>query len=100
MYKRIFHLWKKQNIRTAQTPLRVQQCLLKTIRRSWYDRFWQKPGNRSSGDCRVKKSPVLCCGAIPPGTKINRSEEHTSELQSREKLVCRLLLEKKNTTPR
>src|SRR5690606_41609408 len=27
-----------------------------------------------------------------------RSEEHTSELQSRENLVCRLLLEKKNTT--
>src|SRR5690606_41090580 len=25
----------------------------------------------------------------------DRSEEHTSELQSREKLVCRLLLEKK-----
>src|SRR5690606_39278985 len=29
-----------------------------------------------------------------------RSEEHTSELQSREKLVCRLLLEKKKTTRR
>src|SRR5690606_41326298 len=27
-----------------------------------------------------------------------RSEEHTSELQSRENLVCRLLLEKKNET--
>src|SRR5690606_40820078 len=27
-----------------------------------------------------------------------RSEEHTSELQSREKLVCRLLLEKKTIT--
>src|SRR5690606_39631092 len=27
-----------------------------------------------------------------------RSEEHTSELQSRENLVCRLLLEKKNRT--
>src|SRR5207302_3156413 len=27
-----------------------------------------------------------------------RSEEHTSELQSRENLVCRLLLEKKNHT--
>src|SRR5690606_41683577 len=26
----------------------------------------------------------------------HRSEEHTSELQSRENLVCRLLLEKKN----
>src|SRR5690606_41890008 len=30
--------------------------------------------------------------ARPPGP---RSEEHTSELQSRENLVCRLLLEKK-----
>src|SRR5690606_39431587 len=28
--------------------------------------------------------------------KTLRSEEHTSELQSRENLVCRLLLEKKN----
>src|SRR3712207_8607773 len=28
-----------------------------------------------------------------------RSEEHTSELQSRQYLVCRLLLEKKNDTP-
>src|SRR5437762_9051534 len=28
----------------------------------------------------------------------NRSEEHTSELQSPMYLVCRLLLEKKNTT--
>src|SRR5690606_42055771 len=29
-------------------------------------------------------------------TSPDRSEEHTSELQSRENLVCRLLLEKKN----
>src|SRR5690606_41664452 len=29
------------------------------------------------------------------GSRISRSEEHTSELQSRENLVCRLLLEKK-----
>src|SRR5436309_5161004 len=29
------------------------------------------------------------------GIGVNRSEEHTSELQSRENLVCRLLLEKK-----
>src|SRR3712207_6875447 len=29
----------------------------------------------------------------------NRSEEHTSELQSRQYLVCRLLLEKKNKMP-
>src|SRR5690606_39699645 len=30
------------------------------------------------------------------GYAVFRSEEHTSELQSRENLVCRLLLEKKN----
>src|SRR5690606_39915696 len=30
-----------------------------------------------------------------PAGSGSRSEEHTSELQSREKLVCRLLLEKK-----
>src|SRR3712207_8536846 len=30
-----------------------------------------------------------------PGATVTRSEEHTSELQSRQYLVCRLLLEKK-----
>src|SRR5690606_39956137 len=33
--------------------------------------------------------------ANPNDPILNRSEEHTSELQSRENLVCRLLLEKK-----
>src|SRR5258708_32088550 len=33
--------------------------------------------------------------AIDPGTSSRRSEEHTSELQSPDHLVCRLLLEKK-----
>src|SRR2546422_11515292 len=32
---------------------------------------------------------------IAPGCRAKRSEEHTSELQSRLHLVCRLLLEKK-----
>src|SRR5207244_11390734 len=31
-----------------------------------------------------------------PGSRSSRSEEHTSELQSPDHLVCRLLLEKKN----
>src|SRR5436309_8905563 len=34
-------------------------------------------------------------GRSPPVRSRRRSEEHTSELQSRENLVCRLLLEKK-----
>src|SRR5690625_6113348 len=33
---------------------------------------------------------------FPTGGQFLRSEEHTSELQSRGHLVCRLLLEKKN----
>src|SRR3712207_9072310 len=32
-----------------------------------------------------------------PASRVARSEEHTSELQSRQYLVCRLLLEKKKT---
>src|SRR5207247_11005031 len=39
-------------------------------------------------------SPVAPNGVVT-GAKIPRSEEHTSELQSRVDLVCRLLLEKK-----
>src|SRR5258707_11126803 len=33
--------------------------------------------------------------ADPANSQVPRSEEHTSELQSRQYLVCRLLLEKK-----
>src|SRR5947209_18856638 len=36
-----------------------------------------------------------CCARGAPSTGTCRSEEHTSELQSRQYLVCRLLLEKK-----
>src|SRR5207247_10999744 len=36
-------------------------------------------------------------GEVPRPGALERSEEHTSELQSRVDLVCRLLLEKKNT---
>src|SRR2546429_665959 len=44
-----------------------------------------------SGACRH----ALAAPAIPSDDE-RRSEEHTSELQSRLHLVCRLLLEKKN----
>src|SRR5690554_7008813 len=38
--------------------------------------------------------------AVPKGFVVLRSEEHTSELQSRPHLVCRLLLEKKKKNMR
>src|SRR5437588_8844359 len=52
-----------------------------------------------------RRNPWAPC--IFPGTRSMprhfprpaRSEEHTSELQSHSDLVCRLLLEKKNTAP-
>src|SRR5438874_6189267 len=46
----------------------------------------------------VRVHPVLCQNArVDVGHRptVFRSEEHTSELQSRRDLVCRLLLEKK-----
>src|SRR3712207_7899817 len=53
-------------------------------------------------DRTVKKFRVGCAGNPPQLTRrqqeIERSEEHTSELQSRQYLVCRLLLEKKKPT--
>src|SRR5690606_41497679 len=40
---------------------------------------------------------IAVYGVDPATRRLSRSEEHTSELQSRENLVCRLLLEKKKT---
>src|SRR2546430_5017901 len=40
---------------------------------------------------------VIRRGAIELADDADRSEEHTSELQSQSNLVCRLLLEKKKT---
>src|SRR3712207_7754113 len=45
------------------------------------------------GSARVRGGPVEAVRA--QGDAGGRSEEHTSELQSRQYLVCRLLLEKK-----
>src|SRR6266536_5511156 len=45
----------------------------------------------------TSRRPIPWPGATTPG---GRSEEHTSELQSRVDLVCRLLLEKKKQTLR
>src|SRR3712207_7529698 len=60
------------------------------------------PGERGVGVVRVVPEldvlgPARVLGLLPgePEQRSVRSEEHTSELQSRQYLVCRLLLEKK-----
>src|SRR5690606_40591976 len=50
----------------------------------------------SHSSARASASASLCSRWTMRFSSIERSEEHTSELQSREKLVCRLLLEKKD----
>src|SRR3712207_8412162 len=51
-----------------------------------------RPGRR----CRVlRRRRTVPGAAVRPHGGAPRSEEHTSELQSRQYLVCRLLLEKK-----
>src|SRR5690606_41680909 len=96
---------------------RVRPCCLPSLRffahdpapaaiytLSLHDALPISPGPPSAG--RPSGPPVS--GPVPPEQPVRsgqkepaaqeRSEEHTSELQSRENLVCRLLLEKKKKT--
>src|SRR5437016_11141905 len=56
---------------------------------------------RSTAEAAVAHDEQVVSGARRAGEiarqRVDRSEEHTSELQSLTNLVCRLLLEKKNT---
>src|SRR3712207_7472960 len=72
-------------------------------------REWKENASRTRG-CSKKRETKKCSGSAARSRSImgsraaksrtwrngrRRSEEHTSELQSRQYLVCRLLLEKK-----
>src|SRR3712207_7321141 len=54
-------------------------------------------GNQDRHDRKAGRDDLgaLVGGLVPKDGNDRRSEEHTSELQSRQYLVCRLLLEKK-----
>src|SRR5690606_41705929 len=70
-----------------------------------YTTLFRSPDRAGAFSLRAR--PIIrCCekqsfrtGTIHAVRTCPRSEEHTSELQSRENLVCRLLLEKKKPTP-
>src|SRR3712207_7753056 len=57
-------------------------------------RDWCVPADGGTWSCANPKNPNT---DLAPISDEARSEEHTSELQSRQYLVCRLLLEKKIT---
>src|SRR3712207_8592186 len=50
------------------------------------------------GNLELRKNIDVLFEAFAQARSVHRSEEHTSELQSRQYLVCRLLLEKKKKT--
>src|SRR2546422_6109198 len=54
----------------------------------------ETPWNPCVNSIRARSVPSRRCSALR-SCRSRRSEEHTSELQSRLHLVCRLLLEKK-----
>src|SRR3712207_8262811 len=72
-----FAYWTNHQLLTT----RIRASQLKTAR-SALDLLWEAVGKPK----KLRRRP--------------RSEEHTSELQSRQYLVCRLLLEKKKPKPR
>src|SRR3712207_699781 len=70
--------------------LEVQQYRMLEVRVAGEDLRWA-----ANGAVLIKRRPHQL---ISVDVRVGRSEEHTSELQSRQYLVCRLLLEKKKST--
>src|SRR3712207_9200192 len=59
---------------------------------------WFAPVRSPCCSWRTRPVATRSCWPCPRPRRRLRSEEHTSELQSRQYLVCRLLLEKKKKT--
>src|SRR3712207_8479837 len=76
---------------TARRPSSTRGRAAYTIRSCVRSGQWRhSSAARNDGEAAGEGDPC-------PAGRGGRSEEHTSELQSRQYLVCRLLLEKKNT---
>src|SRR5690606_5602906 len=90
----------EEKIRIVLAGLRGEDSIAELCRRegiaqslyySWSKEFLEAGKKRLAGDTARQATS----GEVKD---LRRSEEHTSELQSRENLVCRLLLEKKKKT--
>src|SRR3989440_3134530 len=81
--------WPQAKQRTAPPST----CSTSSPSRTRASSTWASVAAPPSGASWVRKEVMLTHDAPDGGAA--RSEEHTSELQSRSDLVCRLLLEKK-----
>src|SRR5690625_6551022 len=55
--------------------------------------LWQGDAQKGGRRALAQRARGLFLGRVEPAQRGQRSEEHTSELQSRGHIVCRLLLE-------
>src|SRR3712207_8257219 len=96
--------------RPPRSTLFPYTTLFRSVRWNVIGRFREPPGSCVCHPALDGQSPWLRTSrprrypavALPSTNtaqfRQRRSEEHTSELQSRQYIVCRLLLEKKNKT--
>src|SRR3712207_7867230 len=91
--------------RPPRSPLFPYTTLFRSFERyePWHGEIKTRPTGSLVADRRGETGQFALLklqerGQLFVGPGEQRSEEHTSELQSRQYLVCRLLLEKKKTS--
>src|SRR5690606_41390016 len=96
-----------QKVVSIALDLVLEGCLhllLKVLRRSLrstlfpYTTLFRSQRTRAACALGTESRPARAACTGSRRSRGTRSEEHTSELQSRENLVCRLLLENKKAT--
>src|SRR5437868_11622897 len=89
-------MWRCRKTRKRERRLKISVTVTK--RNTWTGSLMRSATKRVGGDWKLRFNG---CPRVNRRTgnisDFARSEEHTSELQSRFDLVCRLLLEKKKT---
>src|SRR5256886_10284495 len=96
------HVRERQRLDFAKIQSAIQIPNLIEVQMKSYQRFLQMdllPSERDDGGLQsvfTSVFPIRDFREMSQLEFVDRSEEHTSELQSQSNLVCRLLLEKKN----
>src|SRR3712207_7962319 len=87
-YTTLFRSFEREEIRASEGPLAGKRVVITGVLSKPRDHFIE----------RLEGAGGAFTSSVSKNTDYVRSEEHTSELQSRQYLVCRLLLEKKKPT--
>src|SRR5690554_7575042 len=86
---------REGNVQTIELPSDINLSLMEVLKASEYSILATCGGMALCATCHVEVKEGIDELGEPTDAELDRSEEHTSELQSRPHLVCRLLLEKK-----